>query len=340
MASSDIQKGVQDTPPGWLEPTVHTVYLRLLARSGEAPAEMQLGRSNAAKLHTYLETSNTLQRLGYPLTADQGMAFGLAVPVVAHGFMGLAAIAAPNLRGTLEILARYTTIRSDLYRSTFKTNAELGVLRFAPRFDLGVIAPFVQATTLFSFMQLFAFLLAPDELRQLRLELPWRIGNSDLLKGAFGIASPLYQRGSAVSLALPAALLAKENISSDYRQYGIAVRACEEELAELQGAMSARVKRVLEQREWGKWPQLVEVARGLGVSRRTLIRKLAEQGTSYGELLSQTRCDLSCWYLLNTRLPIDAIAEKVGYSDGSNFSRTFSAWMGMTPRVYRQEHCR
>lgn len=152
-----------------------------------------------------------------------------------------------------------------------------------------------------------------------------------------GIAQPKYNPGVTVRLRLPASLLTRENISADERQYAMAVKACEEELAGLRGAMSARVKGVLEQHEGGNWPPLTEVAECLGVSRRTLIRKLADQGTSYSELLNQTRCNLACWYQHNTQLPIDNISEKFGYSDGSNFSRTFRKWMNITPYSYRRK---
>jgi hypothetical protein len=44
--------------------------------------------------------------------------------------------------------------------------------------------------------------------------------------------------------------------------------------------LGVRHTKVLEQHESGNWPRLTEVAECLGVSRRTLIRKLADQGTS------------------------------------------------------------
>jgi AraC-like DNA-binding protein len=338
MALNDIDSAAQNVPLGWLEPTVHTVYLKLLARTNDLQAIELVGNPNEARLHTYLEANNMLQRMGLSGSPDQGMLFGLAVPIVAHGFMGQAAISAPDLRGALEILARYTAIRSDFYRSGFTAGRKEGILSFVPRFDLGTHAPFVQAATIFSFMQLFEFLLPPLDLRQLQLELPWKLRDSATLQRKTGIAPPRYKSGSAVSLRLPAGLLARENISADERQYVMAVKACEEELAGLRGAMSARVKRVLEQHEGGHWPRLTEVAACLDVSRRTLVRKLAVEGTSYGALLNQTRCNFACWYLLNTQVSIDTISEKLGYSDGSNFSRTFRKWMSVTPNSYRRNH--
>ena len=339
MALDDFAGVDTDVPLGWLAPTVHSIYLRLLARSQGLSLKEFVGNPGDAKLHTYLEVNNLFQRLGIQNSPDQGMLFGLAIPTVAHGFMGQAAVSAPDLRGALEILARFMIIRSDFYSAGFTADRHEGELKYRPRFNLGMHAPFVQAATVFSFVQLLEFLLSPQDLGLIRLELPWRFCDSSPLQEKFGICPPIYKSGDTVSLKVPACLLSKENMSADKRQYVMSVKACEEELAGLRGRMSARVKRVLEHHKGDKWPQLSEVAGYLEVSRRTLIRKLADENTSYSDLLLQTRCNLACWYLHNTRVPIDTISEKLGYSDGSNFSRTFRKWMRMTPNAYRRHHC-
>ncbi len=45
--------------------------------------------------------------------------------------------------------------------------------------------------------------------------------------------------------------------------------------------------------------------------------------------------ELACWLLLKSDLPVEAIAERLGYEDTSNFSRTFLRWVGVTPRDFR-----
>jgi AraC-like DNA-binding protein len=79
-----------------------------------------------------------------------------------------------------------------------------------------------------------------------------------------------------------------------------------------------------------------EVARGLGMSERTLKRKLAEQGTSYSELLDRERHSQAV-ELLRGAASIDDVAERLGYSDAANFTRAFRRWTGRSPRVHRAE---
>ena len=68
-----------------------------------------------------------------------------------------------------------------------------------------------------------------------------------------------------------------------------------------------------------------------------LIRHLREEGVNYQQLLDRVREELACWLLLHTPLSVEAIAERLGYQDTSNFSRTFKRWLGITPRAFRQQ---
>ena len=71
------------------------------------------------------------------------------------------------------------------------------------------------------------------------------------------------------------------------------------------------------------------------MSRRTLIRKLKTEGTSYQDLLDGVRQELAAWYLLETTVAVEQIAERLGCQDPSNFSRTFRRWFGVTPHSMR-----
>src|SRR5215467_3475031 len=81
--------------------------------------------------------------------------------------------------------------------------------------------------------------------------------------------------------------------------------------------------------------QLGAVAQMLGVSSRTLARSLAEEGLSFGEILSQLRSDLATHYLSDPNLPISEIAWLVGYQGVSAFSHGYKRWTGMNPKKMR-----
>ena len=78
-----------------------------------------------------------------------------------------------------------------------------------------------------------------------------------------------------------------------------------------------------------------EVARRLGMSARTLSRKLVEEGTSFAEMLDQLRAALAKRYLHDETLPVSEIAWLLGYREISSLTHAFKRWTGMTPRRFR-----
>lgn len=77
------------------------------------------------------------------------------------------------------------------------------------------------------------------------------------------------------------------------------------------------------------------VAERLGVSGRTLHRRLHERGTTYQELLDRVRLRLASRFLAAGR-PIADVASSVGFSQASTFHRAFKSWTGQTPTEYQQ----
>jgi AraC-like DNA-binding protein len=78
-----------------------------------------------------------------------------------------------------------------------------------------------------------------------------------------------------------------------------------------------------------------EVARKLGVSQRTLARRLASEGLTFAGVLQGLRRDLATRHLRDDGLPISNIAWLLGYQDVSAFTHAFKRWNGRTPRAAR-----
>jgi AraC-like DNA-binding protein len=83
-------------------------------------------------------------------------------------------------------------------------------------------------------------------------------------------------------------------------------------------------------------PSLAEVARSLGVGERTLRRRLADDGTTFGDLLESCRSSLAGRYLQRQDLALAEIAFLLGFSEPSPFYRAFRRWFGLSPERYRQ----
>jgi AraC-like DNA-binding protein len=82
---------------------------------------------------------------------------------------------------------------------------------------------------------------------------------------------------------------------------------------------------------------LVEASRGLGLSPRTLQRKLNELGTSFSDELEKSRRERAYRWVLETELPLRTIAKRIGFSDPACFSRAFRRWYQMSPANFRRQ---
>ncbi len=78
-----------------------------------------------------------------------------------------------------------------------------------------------------------------------------------------------------------------------------------------------------------------EIASAINLSRRSLQRKLSEQGVTFTQLLDGTRRELSEQYVRDPSRPINEIAFLLGFSEPSNFTRAFKRWHGRSPSEYR-----
>jgi AraC-like DNA-binding protein len=76
-------------------------------------------------------------------------------------------------------------------------------------------------------------------------------------------------------------------------------------------------------------------ARSLHLSARTLRRRLSDHGTTFQDLVGVIRRAESTRLLRTTSLSLDQLADRLGYSDASNFARAFQKWTGMTPGTFR-----
>ena len=83
-------------------------------------------------------------------------------------------------------------------------------------------------------------------------------------------------------------------------------------------------------------PHQDRIARSLNLSLRNLQRKLNTEGTTFKQLLDETRRELALQYLRGSERPIIEIAFLLGFSEPSNFSRAFRRWTGVSPRQYRE----
>ncbi|EKF76057.1 AraC family transcriptional regulator [Alcanivorax hongdengensis A-11-3] len=328
-----------------LRPAIHPTYSRLLCAHLQ-----QLGFDNATifagtRLHWEQLLSEhrylSLEQLGrlihraVDLTGQPwiGLDIGGMTAVSAHGSLGYAVVSAPDVRTVLEVVTRYVGVRLRLTEIALEETDSGVALVLHERMDLAETREFIHGGLLATYFQLVDT-VSSRRLRDARVSLPfeappWAAVYEERLGCPVTFGAPRFR------IELSAATLATPCLTADPALHRTAVRDCEHQLRQLQGGgpLSQQIGNCL--LESTDYPSLEAMADRFAMSRRTLIRKLKAEGTSYQELLDEVRRELAAWYLLETHEPIERVAERLGYQDTSNFSRTFRRWFGVTPLAMR-----
>lgn len=85
------------------------------------------------------------------------------------------------------------------------------------------------------------------------------------------------------------------------------------------------------------YPKIKMIAKTVGLSPRTLQRRLETCGIAYSTLVQHTRLAKAMELLSNCQKSITEIAHDVGYSDHSHFTRAFRRVVGVTPQLFRKQ---
>jgi AraC-like DNA-binding protein len=339
---------VNDTAPTHDTPTVHPTYARMLCM-----ALQRLG----------LDVDSALQEAGLPpwkqfATSDAflsqrsanaliaaavresgqpwlGIELGGALHISSHGPMGYAAAASRDLSQALETFVRYAVLRYAMLRYRLQPEPNGVAVTLVERIDLGEGRSFILGTMMGILVRVMEAVVGRT-LDRIVVDLPFpeppwckeieKVCAGELRFNAHQLTVHLDQE----TLNLPC-------ITADPRAYAQACLECEQQLSSVavDSSLSQRVRELIQGNE-SHYPTLTAVAAYFSLSQRTLIRHLKQEGSSYQDLLDEARQQRALWYLRNTRHTVEEIAQRMGYEDPSNFSRTFRRWFNMTPGEARQ----
>lgn len=107
---------------------------------------------------------------------------------------------------------------------------------------------------------------------------------------------------------------------------------------DMDDSISARVRSALTELLPGGEGTIEDVAEKLGLSKRSLQRKLAEENTTFRKQLNNTREILAIHYISNTDMTTNDMAYLLGYAELNSFLRAFTVWTGKSVTEYRNEH--
>jgi AraC-like DNA-binding protein len=276
---------------------------------------------------------------------DWALEFGRQLNINSHGPLGFASISAPTLGEGIETLGAFARIR-------------------APYVDIGAIERDRRLIMRFDFARYpLGDLEVPlaEILQQIGLSYTRAVlgeGNSDatlcFAYAARGHASQYREvfgsrcefSAGFTGLALPAALKALPCPLHDEKIYRSSLSRCREALAGVlaEGDVVARAthwlaahfEHIATNRKFTSLPRLEQLAEAWGVTPRTVIRRLADNGVRFGDLRATQQLEMARRMLDDAGYTVSEIGHRLGYGDPANFGRAFKRLTGQSPSEYRR----
>ena len=145
---------------------------------------------------------------------------------------------------------------------------------------------------------------------------------------------------SFTGIEFPRKLLDVRQLHHDPRLYALLHAEARRSIdtVEHHPSLAERLKRYLSARPPCRIPNMVVVARDLGMSVRSLRRKLSEEGVSYRAVVQSTLEAAAIQALQTPGRSVQEAAVATGFSDSTAFHRAFKQWTGVTPTQFQRRH--
>jgi AraC-like DNA-binding protein len=323
-------------------PAVHALHLAEVAkRWGISPEQMlaDLGLQPALladpsaqiSVATFVEVAERARALtGEPAL---GIYAGMQMRSSLYGHLGFAAMIASNLREAIQIATRFAPTRSKAIALSLHVDGSSASLVIDEHADFGPARDVVLLSLSIGLGQMARVLTGQEMAAQsndLAIARPGYFDRFPELAVRVRFDQPVNQ------VVFDARLLDLPLKTADPSSLRVAYEDCERRLEALGGDEILERVRQLVLRQEGGCRSVEEIARAIHVSPRTMKRRLASHDLTYSVVLEQQRRERAFLLLRSRSLSLEAIAERLGYSDVANFRRAFRRWTGSSPAAYRR----
>ena len=243
-----------------------------------------------------------------------------------HGPLGVAGVAAPNVGAMIEVITRFGFVRAPFYRAALRRGPQWSQMDYELTVDLHerLWRPMMESSFIAVRAGIASVMAAPPA----EARFVFACAEPEHAPQVRAILGENVVYGAARNaIRFPTAWLALPSPFADATLYGVALHELQAARARLTGpdGLRGRVERLLKSLPAGRLTA-DEVARLTGVSRRTLVRRLAEAGAGYRELVDAELRVRAERFLREGELSHGQIAEELGYTDPSSFSRACRRW--------------
>ena len=307
---------------------------RLLAQAGLDERSL-----NAKSARIPFDKYAAFFELAAEATGDDclGLHFGQTRDARDAGLIGYVGISSPTVADAINNISRYRRVFSDAIEIETGGLEENGRLSWGFRASASrrmvQASEFSAVNLLHAFRQMTGRKLTPDMV-SLAHPRNHRIKEFERFFGC-----PVTFGRHANGITFKPADLQLPLIAADDRLLTILRTNCEDVLsrrAKPTPTLVETVERLIAERLTKGSAKLESVATELGMSPRTLSRRLAEQGTTFHTAVDGLRRELALKFLTDSNLVLTEIAFLMGYTEISTFSHAFKRWTGKSPAAYRR----
>jgi AraC-like DNA-binding protein len=266
--------------------------------------------------------------------AGLGLRIGVEVLPDEANVVSLAAMHSPTLGEGLRKLARYKRLVCPERISIAVENGEAR-LRFQWLLARDAPPP-ILTDIVFAGITNLAQRGTMTPVRPQRLEFVRRRANEAMLQRHF--RCELRFDAPYDVMVFDEAALSQPMVRRNAQLLAILVPGLEREVAQEDHArtLADDVRAALGETICGDRPAVAKVAKSLGMSARTMQRRLGELGTTYQDVLEDVRRQSARRLLANTDLGTGEVAFLVGFEEVNSFVRAFHVWEGTTPAKWRE----
>lgn len=283
----------------------------------------------------------TLFRRACTLTQNDLFGFDLAQSpniVKKAGLLAYVGVSAPTVGGYLRNITRFQRVLGDASQSILEEGPDTSLLRW--RYDVSASLPtsqyaeFGAVGTLFALRDYTSRQLTPRYVHFAHM----RNSNTKPIEKFFGCDVAYGKPENVIAFKTLDMDVPLSTADDNLQRTLLAI--CETTIAQLPrspNSIARRIEQQVSERLASGTATQEKIARDLGMSIRTMARRLSEEGTTFANLVGDLRKALARDYLLNSDLPLTEIAFLLGYNDASSFSTAFRRWFGTTPRNFRKQ---
>ncbi|EAR07669.1 helix-turn-helix transcriptional regulator [Reinekea blandensis] len=342
LISSDVSALLADFIDGWTEAENRPMTVQSRAMLQQAVAPLAAG-ARLSYEQWWMVLEELAQLTGQPAL---GLSIGQYVKVEHFGCLGYLFKTSLNVEQALRCFERFQRLLYDGNRASLIIEAGPSGEREARLVwasEYGYSHALSDEVLISGLLHLLQTLLADDQLRPTRIEFTHTVAAEVLADYDRCFQCEITGNRPNLCVVFPAEVFSRPIIGGDEHLHQLISHQAESLLSDVPHAdaeekISLRARKALIRALQEGCPTADVIAEQLHLSKRTLHRRLHDEGVVFRDLLRETRMTLAEQYLKDGKMTLPEVALMLGYSEQSAFNRAFRQWFAVSPRQYHRLH--